>query len=57
MTELIVGVWLLCGLIAIGVGREKGRGGLDSFMFGAVLGPLGLLLVAILPGPKADDEH
>ncbi len=37
--------------LAIQVGRPKGRPAGDSFMFGAVLGPLGLLLVAVLPGP------
>ena len=47
----IVIIWLIWGLIAIPVGRPKGRPKGDSFMFGAVLGPLGLLLVAVLPGP------
>jgi hypothetical protein len=51
MTGTLIGIWLLCGLIAIGVGREKGRNLADSFMFGAVLGPLGVLLVAILKPP------
>lgn len=49
--ELLVCVWILCGFIAMGVGKEKGRGLGDSFMFGAVLGPLGVLLVAILDAP------
>jgi hypothetical protein len=50
-TGTLIMIWLICGLIAIPIGRPKGRPNLDSFMFGAVLGPIGLLLVAVLPGP------
>lgn len=54
--ETMIAIWLLCGLVAMGIGREKGRGMLDSFMFGVVLGPLGILLVAILKAPDAGEE-
>lgn len=52
--ETLIGIWVLCGFIAMAVGREKGRGLADSFMFGVVLGPLGVLLVAILKAPESD---
>jgi len=46
-------VWVFCAFLAAAIGREKGRPLGDSFMFGIVLGPLGVLLVAVLSAPPA----
>lgn len=49
--QYVIAALVVCGLIAVGVGRERGRPMQDSFMYGAVLGPVGILLVAMLPVP------
>ena len=53
MTTLIV-IWLICGVITAAIGSAKGRGALDSFMWGAVFGIFGLIYVAVSkpPAPK-----
>jgi hypothetical protein len=46
--QYVLGALVVCGLIAAGVGRECGRGLLDSFIYGFVLGPFGVLLIPLL---------
>lgn len=41
-------VWLLCFIIAGAVGSSKGRAGM-GWGLGFLLGPLGLLIVAVMP--------
>lgn len=49
--ELILIGWVVCIVAAILIGNAKGRPPADSFMFGAVLGIIGVILVAALPAP------
>lgn len=46
--QYVIGALVVCGLIAAAVGRECGRGVLDSFLYGFVLGPFGVLLIPLL---------
>jgi hypothetical protein len=41
---IVLGFWLLCGLAAGFIAREKGADGSDGFLIGVLLGPLGLLM-------------
>lgn len=49
--ELFLVGWIICIIAAIIIGNAKGRPPADSFMFGAVLGLIGVILVAVLPAP------
>ncbi|WP_155766597.1 hypothetical protein [Mycobacterium colombiense] len=45
---VIVGL-LVCGVIAAAIGQSKDRGVFGSFLLGALLGLIGIVIVAILP--------
>ncbi len=50
--DVLIGVvvgWLACGAFGYYVARAKGRPGSEGVLFGLLLGPLGLLLVVLLP--------
>jgi hypothetical protein len=53
---VLVVIWLAFGLVAgmIGAGRKIGLGG--GFFFGVLLGPLGVLIAAMSPGPSVLDR-
>ena len=51
--QYALGALVICGLVAAGVGRECGRGVLDSFVYGFVLGPFGVLLIPLLAIAKS----
>jgi ribosomal protein S14 len=57
MGLLIVGLWLLCGVIAAGVYTSKGRSGAEAFIVGVALGPIGVLLALLTPSDTAALEH
>jgi hypothetical protein len=44
-------VWLVCALIASAIGSKKGEP-FSGFLFGAVLGPLGVLLALLSSGNR-----
>lgn len=48
--ELALGVpaWLICGVLGAWIATTKGRGGCFWFLLCAVLGPLGLVLAAVV---------
>jgi len=48
---IIIGGWLLCGLIAAFIGEGKGHG-CAALIIGSVLGPIGLLIVILMPGEE-----
>ena len=54
-SSLIVSALLVCGVIAAAIGHAKDRGAFGSFLLGALLGPIGIVIVAVLPNgvPKA----
>lgn len=41
------GSWLCMGMIGLGIGRTRGRGG-DGFLLGFLLGPIGWLVILLL---------
>jgi hypothetical protein len=48
-------LWFICGLIGGAIGRDRGRN--DGFVFGFLLGPLGLLILYLGPNPKRDKDE
>lgn len=42
-------IGLACGLLGAYVGFQKGRAPIEGLVIGAMLGPLGVLVVALLP--------
>ncbi len=50
--ELILPLWFVFGLIGAFMGSMKGRSGCGWFLLSALLGPIGLLLAAIVPKKK-----
>jgi len=40
-------IWILCGLIAVAIGRSKGQSDFATFLVGLLLGPIGILLVLL----------
>ena len=46
----VIGVYLLvCGGFGAYAARQKGRSGLKGFLFGLILGPIGVVAVGTLP--------
>jgi hypothetical protein len=61
----LAGIYLLvCGGFGAYVAHQKGRSGLEGFLFGLILGPIGVAAVGTLPtlerttlaAEEADDE-
>lgn len=49
---IYVVIWLLCGLTAAVIYRQKGRSGAVAFVVGVILGPIGVLLAALSSADK-----
>lgn len=47
--EAIILIWLLCAAVAAAIGHMKNRNVGESFLWGAVLGALGVVIVLFLP--------
>ena len=49
--ELFLGmpIWLVLGILGAWIATTKGRSGCGWFLLCVLLGPIGLILVAILP--------
>jgi hypothetical protein len=46
---LVIGpVWLVCGVLGAWIATTKGRGGCVWFLVCAILGPLGVILAAVV---------
>jgi hypothetical protein len=45
----LVAAWLICAGLGSYVAVQKGRGGFEGFFFGLLLGPLGVLIAALMP--------
>lgn len=52
MWWVVVMVWVLCGFIAMTIGEAKGRSRADAFGIGFIGGPVGIVLLAVLPTPE-----
>ncbi|ETZ58189.1 hypothetical protein L838_0010 [Mycobacterium avium MAV_120709_2344] len=54
-SSVMLAASLICGLIAAAIGHSKNRGILGSFLLGALLNVIGIVVVAMLPSgvPKA----
>lgn len=42
-----LGFWVLCGLVAMYIYRNKNRSGLTGFLGGFLLGPVGIILALV----------
>jgi Protein of unknown function (DUF2510) len=56
--ETMVVIWLFCGAVSAAIGNSKNRGIGESFLWGALLGVIGVIVVLCLPrnlagAPKA----
>ena len=43
--------WVICGLVSGVIAENKGRNAGVGFLLGVLLGPIGLLIVALMPPP------
>ena len=48
---VFVGFWFLCGIVAAMIGSKKGEGIL-AFLFGVLLGPIGILIALFSTGNR-----
>jgi hypothetical protein len=61
--SVVLGVYLLvCGGFGAYVAHQKGRSRLEGFLFGLILGPIGVVAVGTLPtlertAPAAEEEE
>ncbi|AKT42636.1 hypothetical protein [Chondromyces crocatus] len=46
--KLGIPVWLLCGILGAWIATTKGRGGCFWFLLCAVLGPIGVIVAAVI---------
>ena len=46
--KLGIPVWLLCGILGAWIATSKGRGGCSWFFLCAILGPIGLVIAAVV---------
>jgi hypothetical protein len=48
--EYVVGIpiWILCGIFAAWIATTKGRSGCGFFILGAILGPIGIIIAAVV---------
>lgn len=52
----IIGL-IVCGLIGLGIAEFKGRGMFEGCLLGTLLGPIGLIVEALMPSnPEAEGE-
>lgn len=49
---IIAGFWILCGLAAGWIARERGNDGADGFLVGVLMGPIGIIMA--LTGHKTE---
>ena len=56
--EVLIIIWVVCGLIAGAIAENKGRSGCGGFAIGVLLGPLGIIwaLVMKTDQTKVDDK-
>lgn len=48
--ELIgIPIWIVFGIIGAWIGTTKGRSGCGWFLISALLGPIGLIIAAVIP--------
>lgn len=54
---VVITVWVICAIIGAAIGHSKGNG-TAGFFLGLLLGPLGILIAAVMkPTPEAEAEH
>ena len=51
--EIIVVIWVVCGLIAGSIASGKGRSGCGGFAIGFLLGPLGIIWALVMSKDEA----
>jgi hypothetical protein len=48
--EFMVGFWIIFAFLGAWIASQKGRSGGEGFALGCLFGPIGALIVALLPG-------
>jgi hypothetical protein len=43
----LIGLWLICAVAGVFVGQARGRHPVEGALFGGLLGPIGLLILAL----------
>jgi hypothetical protein len=56
MIAFILVCSMVCGLMGSYVASQRLRGPLEGFMFGLLLGPLGILIEVLMPHGETRDE-
>lgn len=51
MLLLYIFIWIMCGIAAMVIYRNKGRSGALALVAGLIFGPFGVLLALLTPGP------
>lgn len=46
-------IWVICGFAAAAIAQGKGNGGFGAFLAGLLLGPLGIIIAALMPSNPA----
>jgi hypothetical protein len=52
MELLFIGIWVVCGLVAMGIYSNKGHSGSIGCLGGLLLGPVGVILALATPEKK-----
>lgn len=47
--DLLIWVWIICGVLSAVIATAKNRTGCGWFLLGFILGPIGLIVIAVLP--------
>jgi hypothetical protein len=46
-------IWVVCGFAAAAIAQSKGNAGFGAFLAGLFLGPLGIIIAALMPSNPA----
>ena len=53
---ILLGSCLVCAVAGASVAKEKNRDAIEGVLFGAVFGPIGILITALLPTKPLSDQ-
>jgi hypothetical protein len=55
--EIAVVIWLMFGFVSAYIAGQKGRSGCAWFIFGVLLGPIGLFIIAVIPSVQPRESR
>jgi uncharacterized membrane protein YeaQ/YmgE (transglycosylase-associated protein family) len=50
---LYIVIWVVCGFVAAAIAQNKGNAGFGAFLAGILLGPIGVIIAAVMPANPA----